>query len=281
MKHYGNILYIDRRVVMKHYRIIVMLLFSIQSFSSDKIIITGSSTIAPMLSDIAKQYESSNADIRIDIQTGGSSRGITDARKELSQIGMVSRELKPTEEDLQKFTIAKDGIALIVNENNSVKAISFENIRNIFLGKIKNWKELGGHDQPIVIVNKAEGRSTLELFLKFFELKNSDIKADIIIGDNEQGIKTISKNKYAVGYVSVGTAEYNQSVGVPIKLLPMKGIKATVQNVANGSYPLSRELNLVTKMKPVGQIKLFIDYAQSEKVNELIRDHYFVPILFK
>ncbi|EQC47134.1 phosphate ABC transporter substrate-binding protein [Bacteriovorax sp. Seq25_V] len=247
----------------------------------EKIIVTGSSTIAPLLSDIAKVYERSHLDTRIDVQTGGSSRGVNDARKELSQIGMVSRSLKPAEEDLQKFTIAKDGISIILNSSNKIDKISFENIRKIYLGEIKNWKELGGDDQQIVVVNKAEGRSTLELFVQFFNLKNSEIKADVIIGDNEQGIKTVSRNRFAIGYVSIGTAEYNQSVGVPIKLLPMKGIVASVQNVANGSYPLSRELNLVTKMKPVGNIRDFIKFATSENVSDLIREHYFVPISTK
>jgi len=245
--------------------------------AKERITITGSSTIAPGMSDLAKLYEKKNK-LRIDVQTGGSSRGILDARKGLAQIGMVSRSLKESEKDLHGFVIAKDGLAIIVHKSNTVKELSFEQIRNIYLGKIKNWNEVGGLDLPIVIVNKAEGRSTLELFLKFFKLKNSKIKASIIIGDNEQGIKTVSKNKNAIAYVSIGAAEYNASVGTPLKLLKYKGIDASVKNVENGSYPLMRDLTVVTKSKPKGAVDKFIKFLLSKKSETIIKDHYFVPI---
>lgn len=253
-------------------------LISTLAFSVDKISLSGSSTVAPVMSDIAKAYEAKHPEVRIDVQTGGSSRGIQDVRKNLTNIGMVSRKLKESENDLHSFLIAKDGIAMIIHSSNKVKELSSQQIKDIYLGKIKNWQEVGGENKPIVVVNKAEGRSTLELFTNFFKLKNSEIKASVIIGDNEQGIKTVGNNTYAIGYVSIGAAEYNRSAGVPIKLLPMEGVEASIANVKSNKYPLSRELNIITKEVPTQSYKDFINFALSTMSTSIIEEHYFVPI---
>lgn len=256
----------------------ILILWGPTVYAREQIVITGSSTIAPVISDLAKMYESKHNKARIDVQTGGSSRGILDARKGLAQIGMVSRALKKSEADLHHFTLGKDGLAIIVHKSNPIGELTEDQIRKIYEKKITNWKTINGKDKKIVVVNKAEGRSTLELFLKFFKLKNSKIKPDIIIGDNEQGIKTVSKNPNAISYVSIGAAEYNASVGAPLKLLKFKGVEAKVQNVENGTYPLMRELNLVTKKPPKGLANKFIKYVLSKEATETIKDHYFVPI---
>jgi len=256
----------------------ILITWGFTAYAGEKVIITGSSTIAPVISDLAKIYEGKHSKVRIDVQTGGSSRGILDARKGLAQIGMVSRALKKNENDLKHFTLAKDGLAIIVHKSNPVTELTEDQIKQIYVKKITNWKIVNGEDKKIVVVNKAEGRSTLELFLKFFKLKNSQIKPDIIIGDNEQGIKTVSKNPNAIAYVSIGAAEYNASVGVPLKLLKFKGVDAKVQNVENGTYPLMRELNLVTREVPKGLADKFIKYVLSKEASQTIKDHYFVPI---
>ena len=85
-------------------------------------------------------------------------------------------------------------------------------------------------------------------------------------------------NPNAIGYVSIGTAEYDVEHGTPIKLLPIGGVAATSENVANGKFPLSRPLNLVTKSPPEGLVKEFIDFARSDKVHDLIREQSFVPL---
>ncbi|MBN8910485.1 MAG: substrate-binding domain-containing protein, partial [Rhizobiales bacterium] len=85
-----------------------------------KIVLTGSSTIAPLMSEIGKRFEERNPDVRVDVQTGGSSRGITDARSGLADIGMVSRALKSGESDLKNFTVARDGVGIILNGANPV-----------------------------------------------------------------------------------------------------------------------------------------------------------------
>ncbi|GAB2196107.1 phosphate ABC transporter substrate-binding protein [Sessilibacter sp. MAH4] len=246
------------------------------SLAAERLTLTGSSTVAPLALEMAKRFEKNNPDVRIDVQTGGSSRGVNDARVGLADIGMVSRALKESEQDLTAHLIALDGIGIIVHSSNTVKELSRQQIIDIYQGKIRNWADVDGPNLEITVVNKAEGRSTLELFLHFFELKNSQIRPQVVIGDNQQGIKTVSGNPGAIGYVSIGTAEFEHNRGTPIKLLPMDGKEATVKGVASGEYPLSRPLNLVTKAQPEGFAASFIEFAQSTDVLDLIENQFFV-----
>jgi phosphate transport system substrate-binding protein len=243
-----------------------------------KLVLTGSSTVAPLVAEIGKRFELEYPDVRVDVQTGGSSRGIADARTGVANIGMVSRSLKDEEQDLQAFTIARDGIGIILHKDNAVKALSNQQIVNIYTGKINNWQQVNSENATITVVNKAEGRSTLELFLGYFKLKNSDIKPSVVIGDNQQGIKTVAGNPNSIGYVSIGTAEFSLNNGVPIKLLPLNGVTATTENVQNKTFPLSRPLNLVTKTEPQGLDKAFIEFAQSPQVHDIVKKQDFVPV---
>lgn len=243
-----------------------------------KLVLTGSSTVAPLAAEMGKRFESLHPGVRVDVQSGGSARGIHDARAGLADIGMVSRALKEEERDLLSFTIARDGIGIIINRANPVAALSEQQIIDIYTGQIDNWQAVGGENAPITVVNKAEGRSTLELFLHHFGLENTAIKAQVVIGDNQQGIKTIAGNPHAIGYVSIGAAEYEASRGVPIKLLPLQRVAASVENVRNGSFSLARPLNLVSRTEPAGLARQFIEFARSKQVHDLIEAQYFVPL---
>jgi phosphate transport system substrate-binding protein len=243
-----------------------------------RLTLTGSSTVAPLAQELGQRFEQLHPGIKIDVQAGGSSRGIADARQGLVQIGMVSRGQKPEENDLQWHTIARDGIAIIIHRDNPITTLTPEQIIAIYTGKQRQWDAFGGKATPITVVNKAEGRSTLELFLSYFKLKASDVKADIVIGDNQQGIKTVSGNPNAIGYVSIGTAEYEAGHGAEIKLLPLKGINPSTKTVQDGSFPLARLLNFVTREAPTGLAREFINFAQSPQAWPLIEKQYFVPI---
>jgi phosphate transport system substrate-binding protein len=245
-----------------------------------KLELTGSSTIAPLALEIGKRFTALHPDVRVDVQTGGSSRGVADALGGLADIGMASRALKPEEIDqgLVAHPIAQDGICLIVHKDNPVASLTNDRIVAIFTGRIENWNEVGGSDAPIIVVNKAEGRSTLELFVAYFGLEGDHIDADIIIGDNQQGVKSVAGNPGAIGYVSIGTAEYDAGVGVAIKLLPLDGIEPSTENVRSGSFPISRPLNFVTRSEPAGLAKEFILFAQSSEVTDLLKELSYVPL---
>lgn len=249
---------------------------SCQKQSDKKISITGSSTIAPLASEIAKHFEAANPGWRVDVQTGGSSRGISDVRKGIAEIGMVSRALSPLEKDLKATTVAFDGIAFIVNSKNPVKRLTDREVREIYTGKVLNWKQVGGKDAKIVVINKAEGRSTLGVFLDYFRLTNQQIRASIVIGDNQQGIMSVAADPQAIAYVSIGAASQEIRRGSTIRLLPLAGINANIQNVKTGQYPLSRPLNLVTTLPVKPSIERFMTFASSPQVQDLVENQFFV-----
>lgn len=269
--------------VAKHWRTLVaavssaLLVAACGQESAGRLVITGSSTVAPLATVIAERFEGAHPGVKVDVQAGGSSRGIADVRQGLAELGMVSRALKAEEGDLAATTIAQDGIAMIVHRDNPVAALTGEQIVAIYTGGVRNWKDVGGPDAPITVVNKAEGRSTLELFLSHFKLATPAIRADVVIGDNQQGIKTVAGNLQAIGYVSIGTAEFEVERGTPIRLLPLEGVEPTTASVAAGSFPLSRPLNLVHRGELSAVAREFLSFAGSAEVHDLVIRQYFVP----
>lgn len=242
-----------------------------------RLLLTGSSTIAPLALSIAQRYEAAHIGVRIDVETGGSSRGIADAMRGTADIGMASRKLKKEESGLVRYLIARDGLAMIGHSSNGVVGLSRGQVIDLYTGKITNWKTLGGSDSPVTIVNKAEGRGTLEVFLQFFGLDNRDISPDVIIGENAQGIKTVAANPTALGYVSIGAAEAAVAEGATIKLLALDGVPADTTTLAQGKYKLARDLILVTRPGPSTLATDFLAFATSHAVDDLIEKNFFVP----
>jgi len=243
-----------------------------------KLTITGASTIAPLVSELGKRFEQKHPGTRIDVHTGGSARGLADARQQLSDIGMVSKALsKEEQKGMRVFLIGRDGISVIVHADNPLDKITNNQVAAVYTGKIKNWQDLGGKDTTITTVHKAEGRSTLKLFLKHFDVENKAVKADIVIGDDQQGIKTVAGNPNAIGYVSIGSAQQDINQGVKVKLVSLDGVAATNATVEDGSFPLLRQLNLVTKGEPTNLTKEFIDFARAEENHDILRKENFVP----
>jgi phosphate transport system substrate-binding protein len=240
--------------------------------------LAGSSTIQPLAEVAGQQYEQSHPGTRIDVQGGGSSVGISAARSGLADIGTVSRALKPEESDLAPTTIAIDGIALIVHADNPLGAITRAQVIDVYTGAIHSWKALGGADRPIVVINKEEGRSTLELFEDHFGLRGRFRSDMLIIGPNGQGILTVAGDRDAIGYVSIGSAIIARQEGTPVKLLSLDGVEATTDTVRDGRYPLKRELNLVTKGPPRGLAGDFIGFILGPKGRELVLKEGFVPV---
>lgn len=256
----------------------VLLLAACGRSEEQRLVLTGSSTIAPLAAVIAQRFEARHPGVKIDVQAGGSSRGINDARQGLARLGMVSRALKAEEGDLRAAAIARDGIALIVHKDNPVATLSREQIVAIYTGSIRDWRTVGGPPGPITVVNKAEGRSTLELFLNYLKLDAAAVRADVVIGDNQQGIKTVAGNPLAIGYVSIGSAEYEAGHGSAIRPLPMDGVEASVAAVRGARFPLARPLNLVYRGELKGLAREFVDFASSPEVDDLVAGQYFVPV---
>jgi phosphate transport system substrate-binding protein len=241
------------------------------------VVLTGSAGMVPLLRDIGKRFESDHAGVRVDVQSGGSTRGVSDARQGLADIGMLARPLKPDEAMLHATPIALDAVCIIVNRANLVKELSDDQIVRMYTRGVSNWKEVGGQDLPIVLVHMTDGQALLDLFLDHFKLRSTQVRADALIQDSEQGLQAVASRPGGIAYVSCSRAEA-AGENMPICLLPSGGIKPTTENVRNGTYPLSRPLQLVTRETPKGLAAEFIDFARSNAVLDLIQKHHFVTL---
>ncbi len=234
-----------------------------QEGTGGRLTVTGSSTLAPVVALLAADYEREHPGVRIDVQSGGSSRGILDVRRGLADLGMVSRRLAEEEQGLHVYPIARDGVGLILNAGNPVPALSGTQVASIYRGRIRSWGELGGPDAPIVVVHKAEGRATRAVFLAHFGIAGHEVDADVLVGENEQAVKTVAGSPNAIGYVSISTAAIDIEHGVPIRLLGVDGIEATLESLRSGRYPIARPLNLVALEPAEGLARDFINFVLS------------------
>lgn len=241
------------------------------------LVLTGSTAMVPLLRDMGKRFESGHPGVRVDVQASGSSRGVSDARQGLADIGMVARSLKPEEAMLHASPIALDAVCIVVNRANPVEALSDDQIVRMYTRGVSNWKEVGGPDLPIVLVHMTDGRALLDLFLDHFKLRSTQIRADALIQDSEQGIQAVASRQGAIGYVSCGRAEAIHE-NMPVRSLPSGGITPTTEHIRDGTYPLSRPLQLVTRETPKGLAAEFIDFARSNVVLDLIQKHHFVSL---
>lgn len=241
--------------------------------------ITGSDTMTPLVSAIAKRFQALYPAVHIEIQSGGSSRGIADVAQGKADIGMASRALKDSERGLAGLSIARDGVAVVLHKDNPVGALSDRQIADIYTGKIGNWKSVGGRDAPILVVMSEPAGGSYELFINYFGIRAEDIKSQRVLGNNPARLSLMSENPNAILYMSVSEAARNVLADASIKLLPIANVVATSKNIRDGNYPLSRPLTLVTKSLPRGLVKVFIEYALSSQVTDLIRAHDFVPYL--
>lgn len=241
--------------------------------------LSGSSTMGPMINEIGKRYSERKSGVRVDVQTGGSSRGIADAGNGLADVGMSSRDLTIKEKSLYQETIvATDGIGFLVNSANPVQELTKDQLGSIFTGEISDWKDLGGKPGKIVFINRAAGRSELSIVSKIFGIKADKFKPSSIAGENQQGIKLVAGNPNAITYMSVGASLFAAEKKEAVKLLPFQGVTPDFRTVASGEYSLSRPLILVTKGETKPWVKDFIDFCRSKEMNSVVKDFSYVPV---
>ena len=250
-----------------------------------KLVMTGSSTIAPMVQQIAARFEKLHPGVRIDVQTGGSSRGIRDAQNGAADIGMSSRHLKPDEKETVETTIvAWDGVAFVVHQDNDIEKLTSDQLRDIYTGNVNSWSQVGGSQERIVVSNRADGRSEVSLVCDYLNLEPGDIKANMVDGETQQSLKTVVNNKRAITYTSVGAAQDAIDRGEKLKLLPLDGVPASPTTVQSGKFPLARPLILLTKKSDsidadkAKLIKTFLQFATSDQVIDDITGLGFVGL---
>jgi phosphate transport system substrate-binding protein len=235
----------------------------------------GSTTVQPLAEKLAGEYMKANQNLMIDVKGGGSGVGVKSAVDGTAMIGMASRKLSDEEKtanpDLVATVIARDGIALIVNPDVTVEGLTLDQARDIFMGKITNWKDLGGEDQMIIVVSREEGSGTRTAFQEMVMKKDKDgnenLIADtaILLSSNGAILTTISSTPYSLGYLSMGYLD------ATVKDLKINDVAATEENAANGTYSVVRPLNFLTKGQPAGDAKAFIDWILSDAGQTIVK----------
>lgn len=245
----------------------------------DDVVVQGSTTVLPIAEEAAQQFNEQNDDVNVLVSGMGSSAGIEGAASGTADIGTSSRDLKDDEEALGLYmiVIAHDGIAVIVHPDNPVSQLSTTQLRGIFAGEITNWKQVGGTDRPIVLINRDEASGTREAFSK---MVMGDTKFDngaVVLPGTGQVREVVTRTPGAIGYISVGFVE-PRFIKSQVKALIIDAIHPTEANVANGTYPISRDLYFLTLGEPEGPEARFIEYVLSPAVqNGPVVEAGFVP----
>lgn len=239
--------------------------------------VSGSGPMAPMIAEMAKDFQKLHPRVSIEVQASSSGRGYTDAKQGKLDIAMVSRVLPAEERELVPFLIARDGICVVIHSGNPVESLSQKQTADIYTKKIANWREVGGDDKPLYVIAAPLAAGSTELFLHYLRIKNADVRADFLELTIADRFAALAKNTSGILYSSLGEAERRTAAGEQVKILPMEGVPATRENLAAGRYPLARPLALVTRGLPSGTAKAFIDYARSPEATHLIERYEFVP----
>lgn len=241
-----------------------------------KVTVSGSTSVGPVMEVIAEEFQAKNEGVTVEVQQVGSSAGIKNTIEGTSEIGMSSRDIKDEEKSagLKETQIALDGISLITNKNNQVKDLTLQQVKDIYTGKITNWKEVGGKDAPIVVVSREDGSGTRDGFQEKVGFKSEDLVKDAQISDGSGNIKaTVEGNENAIGYISFGYVDDS------VNGLKVDGVELTPENVKSGKYSIARPFILVNKEDKISeQGTKLIEFVLSDEGQKIIEDKGFISI---
>lgn len=237
---------------------------------------SGSSALLPLAKKAASAFKEKNPDVSIILNAGGSGVGLKQVSEGSVDIGNsdVDASMKlPSEKakELQDHKVCIVTVAAVVNKDiyQDVKNITKEQLRDIFTSKIKNWKEVGGPDEEIVLITRPKTSGTRMLFTKYAldgmdETANATLETD----DNGTLIENVSQTKGAIGYVALPYVRNSKFVNV----LAIDGVEPTVENTYNGKYPVWGYEHMYTKGEAKGAVKNYIDFFTSEEFGKIIEE---------
>jgi phosphate transport system substrate-binding protein len=253
--------------------IIIAYLVFIPSTNYERIQIAGSTSVQPVAEKLAKRFEETHPNVRINVQGGGSSLGISSVSQGITDIGTSSRNLTSKEKaGLNEYIIGKEGIVIAVNNQNNVSDLTKDQIRDIFSGKIKNWKEVGGPDLEIHVITREEGSGTRSAFESII-MGNTDIRRDAIVQSSTEAVKqAVRQDPGAIGFVSLARMSND------VKALKINGVSPSEETVFNGSYSLQTPFIFVVKGEPTGTVKEFIDFTLSPEGQAIVKGEKVVPV---
>jgi phosphate transport system substrate-binding protein len=267
----------------------VALLAVTASQAAETLKINGSTTVNLPVAEAAEILRAEQKmNIQVDTQ-GGSAGGISMLGDGLVQIGMSSKPL--SKDDAAKYPkvefrpvhIGEDAVAMIVSKDvwdGGVRELSKEQLKGIYEGKITNWKDVGGKPQRIAFFNKEPGRGTWEVFVHWIygSAKAAPQVSFPEVGGNEETRNKVASTRGAISQLSASWADGKKVFAVALKADDGTAIEPTPQNIANHRYPLSRPLFLLTNGEPQGEVKTFVDFMLSERGQELVTKHGYLPL---
>ncbi len=233
----------------------------------------GSTSVEKVILSLSEAFMQENPDVDITYDPTGSGAGITGASDGTLDIGLSSRNLKEDETGLVATTFALDGIAIIVNNENTVEDLTLEQIKGLATGEITNWSEVGGPDQPVVLVGREAGSGTRDGFESIVGVEDACVYEQELTSTGAV-IAAVAANPNAFGYASLS------AVDDTVKAVTVGGVEATEATVQDGTYAIQRPFVFVTKEgeELSDAAQAFIDYATSDAVNEIIANAGAVPV---
>lgn len=231
--------------------------------------LAGSTSMEKLCEAMSESFMADNQGITVTVEYVGSGAGIESLSKGSVDIGNSSRNLKPEElsNGCVENVVALDGIAVIVDKNNGVTDISSDDLKKLYTGEIKNWKELGGADEAVVVIGREAGSGTRDAFEELLELKD---KCDYAQQLDSTGavLAKVASTPGAIGYVSLDVVDES------VLSVSIDSVEANEQNILAGKYLLSRPFVMATKGDVSSQNELvqkWFEYVNSEKGKEIIK----------
>jgi phosphate transport system substrate-binding protein len=237
--------------------------------------IAGGTAHLPVMKEAARRIMQANGKVRITVEGGGSGVGVKKVGEGLVGIGNTGRPLSPEEVGrygLRSFAFAVDGVAVAVHANNPVSALTTQQAKGIFAGKVTNWKEVGGADAAINLYGREDGSGTRSTFWKLLLAKGPVADKTNVVPSNGAMKTALGNDANAIGYLGIG------HVDASVKAIAIDGIAATQENARNGTYKVTRRLLMNTKGDPSGLTRAFIDYIRSPEGSGIVADKGYIPL---
>ena len=233
----------------------------------------GSTSMESVMGYLTEGFKEVQPGITVNYTGSGSSAGVTGAQDGTCDIGLASRDLKDDETGVKAITVAKDGIAIIVNPNNPVADLSVEQIAQLATGEITNWADVGGTDGQVVFMGREAGSGTRDGFESITGTKDA-CKYQNELTSTGEVIAAVASNPNAIGYASLS------AVDETVKAITVGGVEPTEETVLDGSYALQRNFNFIlnSDKKLSEAAQAFVDFATSADASDLIAGAGAVPV---
>jgi len=256
------------------------------------ITLKGSDTMVNLGQAWAEEFMERYPKVSIAVTGGGSGTGISALINGTCDIAQASRPMKDKEKNALKekgkeaveFKCGIDAISVIVNPANPVNKVTIAQLSDIFTGKIKNWKELGGEDKEIIVLSRDRNSGTHMYFLEHVVRKGNEkgpeeYAPSVLMMPSTQAIcDEVATNKYAVGYIGLGYLTPKQKALAVAQKEGAEFVKPSVESASSGTYPISRFLYLYTAGEPKGVVKEFTDFCLSGDGQKIVAKMDFVPL---